>query len=142
MTIIAWDGHCMAADKMAENGLMSPVTKIRRIGDMLVGGAGSISACADMFHWFEAGCDPDKWPPLQRSNSAYVLVVKGTPAVVMVYESSPYPTVIERRFHAIGSGRDFAMAAMHLGRTAKEAVELASVMAVNCGLGVDLLYPQ
>lgn len=34
---------------------------------------------------------------------------------------------------AIGSGRDFAMAAMHLGKTAKEAVEIAMHFDINTG---------
>lgn len=39
----------------------------------------------------------------------------------------------------MGSGRDFAIAAMHCGKTAREAVEIASLYENGCGNGVDVL---
>jgi hypothetical protein len=51
-----------------------------------------------------------------------------------------YPrTVTEDAHHAIGSGRDFAAAAMYLGKTAREAVEVAMALTGFCGHGVDTL---
>lgn len=44
-----------------------------------------------------------------------------------------------RPYHAIGSGRDFAIAAMALGQTAHQAVELAIGFDVNSGGGIDCL---
>lgn len=41
--------------------------------------------------------------------------------------------------HAIGTGRDYARAAMHLGRNAVEAVQVAILFDENCGNGVDTL---
>ena len=40
---------------------------------------------------------------------------------------------VESSFHAVGSGRDFAIAAMHLGKTAREAVELACLYDIYTG---------
>jgi ATP-dependent protease HslVU (ClpYQ) peptidase subunit len=40
---------------------------------------------------------------------------------------------------ATGSGRDYALAAMHCGKTAREAVEIACLFETGCGNGVDEL---
>jgi ATP-dependent protease HslVU (ClpYQ) peptidase subunit len=58
---------------------------------------------------------------------------------VLQYESTPHPLVIQDKHWAIGSGRDFAIMAMHLGKTAAESVELASLFCNDCGNGVDTL---
>jgi ATP-dependent protease HslVU (ClpYQ) peptidase subunit len=42
-------------------------------------------------------------------------------------------------FHALGSGRDFALAAMYLGKNAREAVEIAMEFDLETGKGVDCL---
>ena len=49
------------------------------------------------------------------------------------YETTPWPLVLHNKQWAIGSGRDFAMAAMYLGKTARAAVELATVLCCACG---------
>lgn len=56
-----------------------------------------------------------------------------------VYSDTSYPVEIEDKFFASGSGRDFAMAAMHLGLNAVEAVKVACLFDVNCGNGIDQL---
>lgn len=140
MTVIAWDGKTLAADKRAVNsGLVLTTTKIRRIGDLLCGASGDISAAAEALAWVERGRNPDDYPAIQRSRDDYagLLVIDGER--VLKYERSPMPTVFEDAFFAIGSGRDFALAAMHCGKTASEAVEIASVFDCGCGNGVDVL---
>lgn len=77
MTVIAWDGKTLAADKRVGYGNMHrTTTKIRRVGDALVGCSGSGS---------------------------------------------------------------LAVAAMHLGKSAREAVEIACLYDMNCGNGIDTL---
>lgn len=46
---------------------------------------------------------------------------------------------VKSPFHAVGSGRDYAMAAMHYGKTAREAVELACLYDVYTGCPVTEL---
>lgn len=46
-------------------------------------------------------------------------------------------TRINHPYWAIGSGADYALAAMHCGRTAAQAVRLASKLDINSGIGVD-----
>lgn len=141
MTVIAWDGKTLAADKRCTYGsLIRTETKIFRVGGVLCGGSGETSFVNGMIEWVRGGRDLQKFPEHQKSKddwcSFLVIEADGTPSV---YERTPYPIRYEDKFLAIGSGRDFAMAAMHLGKTAKEAVEIASVLDNTCGNGIDAL---
>ena len=49
----------------------------------------------------------------------------------------PVLALVRERFVADGSGRDFAIAAMALGRTARQAVALAARFDVYTGGGID-----
>jgi ATP-dependent protease HslVU (ClpYQ) peptidase subunit len=42
---------------------------------------------------------------------------------------------------AIGSGRNYAMAAMYLGKTAAEAVAVAAALDSSVGCGITTLTP-
>lgn len=142
MTVIAWDGKTLAADKRACNGtLRSVTTKIRRVGKDLVGYTGDASEGEELLAWFRFGADPEKFPAHLRSDSQHWarLVVVTPKREVLVFERGPHPVVFEDRFFAAGSGRDFALAAMHLGKSATEAVEVASVFDTSCGDGMDAL---
>jgi hypothetical protein len=141
MTVAAWDGRTLAADKMTDfGGLHATTTKIRRLsGGRLAVGCGAASIVAEVCAWLNAGADPAAFPEAQRSEEGCspVLVVQPGGALLQ-YERSPHPVAIENPFWAIGSGRDFAMMAMRLGKTAAEAVALTAELCNNCGNGVDV----
>lgn len=141
MTCIAFDGKTLAADRRTAWGSMiGETTKIRRIGDLLVGAAGNACVAEEMFEWVRLGRDPKFYPEMQRNKEDWVpLMVVEPNGHLLVYERTPYASVHEQRYMAIGSGREFAMAAMYLGKTAREAVEVACALDINCGNGVDVL---
>ena len=142
MTVIAWDGKTLAADRMMHTqGYCVPYTKIRRIRGMLVGGAGNSAHVNEMLYWLEAGCDPDKFPDFQRVQDEFVDILCITKdGQIHHYNRGPIPMRIEAKHFAIGSGAEVAQTAMHLGCTAAEAVSTAIELAPNnCGLGVDTL---
>ena len=141
MTVVAWDGTTLAADKMTSfGGLHGTTTKVHRIGENLVAGCGTTALIQEMLRWFEGGCDPDKFPAQQRDSKESVsLLVVRKDGSLHQYETTPWPLVLHNKQWAIGNGRDFAMAAMYLGKTAREAVEIASVFCHDCGNGVDEL---
>lgn len=142
MSVIAWDGVTLAADKRATFGgnLILTTTKIKRVGDWLVGYAGGADFGEQMVAWFRDGADPDKFPASQRDKDDWAgMLVVGHGAPIRRYERTPYPIFFEDRCIAIGSGRDFAMAAMHLGCDARRAVEVACALDSGCGNGVDTL---
>lgn len=141
MTVIAWDGTTLAADKRACNGnTIYTTTKIFRVGTCLLGAAGHASFCEQIIAWFKAGENPSDFPAAQRDKDdwAGLLVIRGD-GTINKYERTPYPHTFEDKQIAIGSGCEFAKAAMHLGCTAAQAVEVAIALDCSCGNGVDTL---
>lgn len=141
ITVIAWDGKTLAADRRICYGTMiCEVTKIRRHGRLLIGASGDGSLANEMIAWVCAGADPATFPAAQRTKDDWqpVMVISHGPTVAL-YERSPHPCVHEQGRMAIGSGREFAMAAMHLGKSAREAVEVACALDNGCGNGIDTL---
>jgi 20S proteasome alpha/beta subunit len=139
VSVIAWDGTTLAADKRATLGsLIRTTTKIFRVGDALCAYAGSAAGGEEMLAWFRDGAKPESFPASQRTDewSGLLVVRKGE---ILKYEQAPYPLRFEDKFIAIGCGRDFAMAAMHLGHDARTAVEVAIALDSGCGNGIDAL---
>ena len=139
MSVIAWDGHTLAADKRASLGtLIKTTTKIFRIGDSLCAYAGDAAGGEEMLAWFSNGAKPADFPAGQRGDdwSGLLVIREGE---ILKYEQSPYPVRFEDKFFAIGCGRDFALAAMHLGHDARSAVEVAIALDSGCGNGIDML---
>lgn len=141
MTTIAWDGKTLAADKrFTIGGCAATGTKIFHLEDLLVGFSGSAAQAMEMLAWLEAGEDPEEFPASQRdADDAVAVLVVRKGGWIDVYERTPFPMRIEDKFYAMGSGRDYALAAMHLGKTAREAVEVSCVFEVDCGNGIDEL---
>jgi hypothetical protein len=140
VTCIAWDGKLLAADKRAScNGLVRTVTKIRRIGSLLVAGAGDFDMVVQAFAWVEAGRKSEDFSPSMRDKESAVdiLVIDG--GRILKYERTPHALEFEDAVFAMGSGRDYAMAAMYLGKGAREAVEVACALDSGCGNGIDVL---
>ena len=140
MTTICWDGKTLAADRLALNSsLMRTTTKIRRFGNLLAGASGDLSATIEALEWVRRGRSAADWPEIQKDKDdfAALLVIDG--GRILVYEKSPHPAEFHDLIFAIGSGRDFALAAMYLGKTAAEAIEVASFFDCGTGNGVDVL---
>ena len=140
MTIIAWDGKTLAADRMATNcGYGRTVTKIFRVPAGLVGFAGDGSRAMALLQWFKDGANPATYPEFQKEGDCVGVLMVGNDGRGYGYSHTPYPTPQEDPFDAIGSGRDYALAVMHLGFDAVKAVEVASALDCNCGKGIDVL---
>jgi 20S proteasome alpha/beta subunit len=138
MTVIAWDGRTLAADKRAtSSGLARTVTKIHKIGDTIVAASGNASQDALMVEWVRQGCKPEAFPDSQKDKDDWSTVVVVDASGVRYYERTPYPILVEDAIWATGSGRDFALAAMHLGKSSVEAVAVASEFQIDCGNGCD-----
>jgi hypothetical protein len=141
MTVIAWDGHTLAADKRGSGGnSILTTTKIFRVKGCLVGYTGQLVFGQQMLAWFEAGENIPDFPPSQRDKDDWSLLLVVRPSgKLQLYERVPYPVTYEDKLFAVGSGADYALAAMHCGKTAAEAVELTSRLDSSCGNGVDIL---
>lgn len=143
MTVIAWDGQCLAADKRTNfGGLHATTTKVSRLLDgSLIAGCGPTALIIEMTLWIGNGADPATLPAAQRDEKdcASMLVIRPS-GVIHQYETTPHPITIQNKFWSIGSGRDYAMAAMFLGKSAVDAVGVASALDSTCGNGVDWLF--
>lgn len=141
MTCIAWDGKTLAADKRScENGIIGTVTKIHRVNGSLVGGSGANAFISQMIQWVRDGRKVKDFPDAQRDKDDWqpFLLIE-TDGRIAFYDRTPYPTWFEQQHYAIGSGRELARAAMYLGKTAREAVEVACALDCGCGNGIDVL---
>lgn len=141
MTVIAWDGKTLAADRRALlSGVPMAVTKIFKVGDNLAGFSHTMSRGLALVQWLKDGANAAAFPkPEDKDDYANLLVVSPGGALFK-YENSPNPIIYEpgQQF-AMGSGRDFALMAMLLGKTAREAVDLTCGLTVECGNGIDTL---
>ncbi len=142
MTVIAWDGKTLAADKLCNfQNLASETIKVFKTRIGLIATSGYAAKGAEMRHWLiENEGLPEYMPEFQKDEDKCVHVLVITPSgKILKYESSAFPIIVNDKFHAIGSGRDYAMAAMHLGCSAVGAVQVASIFDIGCGLGVDFV---
>jgi len=145
MTVIAWDGKTVAADKRAIcSGVHFMTTKLRRVkvGDHIpevLAWTGDQDAGETVAAWYAAGADISKWPECQKDKDAWSRLLVFDRYGARMFERLPVSVKIEDPFCAWGAGRDFALAALHLGKTAQEAVELACVFETSCGNGVDVM---
>lgn len=139
MSVIAWDGKTLAADKRACFGTLTrTTTKVFDLGDALAAYAGDADAGEEILAWFKDGHDPARFPPSQRDRDGWAgLLIVWRDGWIWKYERTPYPLKFPPQLFAIGSGRDFALAAMHCGKTAAEAVEVACFFDSACGNGID-----
>lgn len=139
MTVIAYDGITLAADKLSNNGgTKATVKKIWRLKDgRLFGGAGDFGAVHSLKSHVESGS------PLSASQSDKddwaVGIVIGLDKSITIYERYGNKFQVEDKFYAVGSGRDYAIGAMAMGASSARAVEIASQHSTGCGMGVDVL---
>ncbi len=138
MTVIAWDGRTLAADKRTTDcGQPRTTTKIVRAPDgSLVATSGDSGMARALRAWWIGGADVEKYPDPDVKADLFVVTKD---AEQRLYQGSARPIVLEDKTFAMGTGRDYANAAMYYGKTAREAVELACVWDTGCGNGIDTL---
>lgn len=142
MTVIAWDGKTMAADKLASIGnIQSKTTKIWKLetGEVLAG-AGNLTRVLELKEWYESGADIRDWPQQsdEHHETQFAEVLVATPnGKLYSLENAPVPIEIEDSFFSIGSGSKVAMGAMLMGADAVTAVMKACEICIDCGIGVD-----
>lgn len=141
MTVIAWDGKTLAADKRSlNNDVANTVTKIfRSDSDTLMGLSGHLGRAMQMMRWIEACRIAETFPKGTTDDDWAVVLVVHRNGAVEKYESREFPITFDDPCFAMGSARDFALMAMHLGHDARRAVELTCELSVICGNGIDTL---
>jgi hypothetical protein len=144
MSTITWDGITMASDRrVIFNDINFDTSKIKAFPDsgILAAACGNSSIALSMFKWIGDGMDPLKWAELRTITPPdadrvfHALVIINLAPFLIVDHPEPVP--IYNDFVAIGSGSHFAMAAMHAGRTAVQAIEIAEYYDAYTGGGCD-----
>lgn len=146
MSTIAFDGKTMAADKQStDNSIRRSCSKIRRItsGELLAG-CGPHGMVNVMMAWYENGADLTKYPAGQLDKEDWAILIVVNPATGKCVEYGKHPAIMEFDASpwAWGSGREFALAAMHCGYDATRAIGVAAHFDTNTGIGVDVFAVQ
>lgn len=134
MSTVAWDSKTLAADKQCCSNFKTRAKKVFRLSDgRLFGGAGTFEQVLAVRAWLDEGGDK----PERLDDFTGILVdLDGT--AYRLEERLIRDRILER-CHAIGSGAPFAITAMALGKTAREAVRIAAGFDPLTGGGVDVL---
>ena len=145
MTTIVFDGTTMSGDGRCTLGdtiLSEEIVKVHNINNRLVGFAGRYSSGLRFLDWFE---DFDNANDLQQqapyvsvnipdlmAEDDFTALVAYPDGTLMLFEGGSNFYQIEAPY-AIGSGADFALAALDCGMTSEEAVEIACKRNVLSG---------
>ena len=139
MSVVAWDGKTLAADRQSTNhGHKAICRKLWVVGDSAIAVTGSIAEGLAMKAWFEAGADPAEYPGFQGDKERWCRLIVVTADALLEYEQpcTPVPWPRDKPM-AWGSGRDFALGAMTAGADAIVAVEITNSLSTETGFGVD-----
>lgn len=143
MTIIAWDGKELVADRMTHMGgtPLPPMRKVHRLrapnGKVaLIGFSGHTAFAKSYLHWMTGGEEPQiksgedmKWS---------IILVEYPRWVWYRCENANRWDLLGAMSHwAIGSGCDYALGAMESGATGRQAVRIASRLDNQCGFGLN-----
>lgn len=140
MTTVASDGRTMAADTMITYGAVERINtndpKIFKFGGCLYGFSGRDDMVQQARDWITSGADPKKRPELEE-DSVWILKIDKKGKCWAAYETlvfvpRPLPS-------AIGGGAVVAETAMYLGKSPKEAVQVAIDLTQGSGGPVQVL---
>jgi hypothetical protein len=141
MTTIAWDGETLATDSQStrDNGQTFYQSKIvvQKKGVAAIGCDASLAYAALLL--IEEFTERNEWPPIDLAKNAqwdglHIICVPYGIEPLLEFFDSLYPFVLPRdQQYAWGTGGPYALAAMHLGRSATEAVGIARQLDVYTG---------
>jgi ATP-dependent protease HslVU (ClpYQ) peptidase subunit len=138
MTTIAFDGHTLAADRQSTWG--GTATKTRKIfrathadgRRMIYGCAGLTHECQAYTRWIDGKIERPEFTDLS------ILSIDQKGRIWHANQTMLWVRIMTKQW-AIGSGCDYALGAMAAGKSAAEAVRIASKLDVGTGFGVDVL---
>jgi hypothetical protein len=122
----------IAADSMVSgDDSFYLVEKLRKGQESIYGGCGDWDKLLKFYNSLESGGDLD--------SDTDVTVLELRSDGIWIYESTIIPAKIKNDFWAIGTGANFAIAAMHLGLTPAEAVRLACLYDTSSHEPIDVM---
>jgi ATP-dependent protease HslVU (ClpYQ) peptidase subunit len=144
VTVIAANRRCMSADHRMTFGEGTPkchAVKIFRIGDNIVGAAGSCGATTQFYEWMRRDCPPMENPSLPtegdgEEDDGFIGLVLNEDGLFL-YTGMCDPDKLMDDCYAIGTGSAYAVEAMLQGKSPKAAVLRACESTETCGLYKD-----
>lgn len=122
----------IAADSMVSgDDSFYLVEKLRRGENSVYGGCGDWDKLLTFYNSLESGSGLD--------SDTDVTVLELRSDGIWIYESTIIPAKIKNDFWAIGTGANFAIAAMHLGLSPAEAVKLACLYDTSSHEPIDVM---
>lgn len=135
MTTVVANKNSMASDSLCSHGgLKSAATKIIKVNGDLIGVAGDLSDLYKFIKWYKN----KKLKMVPINSDILVLTKKGD---LYTYEDD-IGICVQEEFYAIGTGSYAAMAAMYMGATPEEAVEVACKVDIFSGGEVKCLKKE
>lgn len=133
MTTIVANRTSMAADKRITGGPMFKTTKIYRIRGSLIGFAGNVEQALRFIEWRRT---PETKPAFAETINFQAIEL--TPEGKLVWWGAEMVGIpIEGDCYAIGSGSAFALGAMEMGATPKQAIQIAARWDDSTGTDVQ-----
>lgn len=123
----------MACDsKCNGGGTWYPITKVFRVGDELIGMAGSVKEARSWLKWYQGG----KKGPRPKTEDFVALSLRADGLYELCADGLELK--VERGYHGIGSGGGYALAAFMGGnKDARECVLIAC--DIDTGSGGDVV---
>jgi hypothetical protein len=139
MTVIAYDGLYVAADRLIvnEGGLRGITRKLDVFEDWVLATSGPADHGDALILWFKEGKSPAAFPRYHDGDKGSYLYAFKHGAPVLCFQTWPTPIMFPMTEFAAGTGNDVARAAMLLGRDAREACRIACELNIYCGMGVE-----
>lgn len=140
MTVVAWDGKSMAADRRAERmNLFSERKKLFEANGVVYGYSGDLASCLEAEKFFVYGLAPEDLRIDYHKGFSFLLYRRKAQTLHSAFNSLVLVEEPVDRFTAIGIGDEFAMGVMAAGFCAETAVSLCNKHIVGCGNGVDVI---
>ena len=134
MTTVAYKSGVLAFDSQVtdRNRVVGHMVKGRKIGGLLIGGAGNLALVTRFIDWIVTGASGYP-PPMAGPNDAAGEGLIVMPCSLLITVAPSGLDHMRSPFHAIGSGADIAIGAMAQGATAEQAVRIAAALDVYTG---------
>jgi len=147
MTIIAYRDGIIASDSQEthSDGRKAPCKKIYKSRDgVIIGTAGDSYTGLMLVDWFERGARLDDAPDLSHVSTDEdfeCLIVESRENIYTMNRFFQRYDIelMNNEFYAIGCGSGYAMVAMEMGATAKEAVKVTCKYDAYCGGNIQVM---
>lgn len=131
MTVVVADarsGKMVSDSRVTLDEIWIEAAKIYKHKGELLATAGNVRQGDEWLDWYKAG---KKGEPPKKLDDFQALVLRKDG--VYVLQGDTNEILVERCFHAIGSGSAAALGAMLQGATCEEAVTIACLVDYQCG---------